>query len=203
MAYHQNKQNKKWAAKGQRQMILYKDPELKPFRRICTFAGGVISSSAGNLIALNTCSNDTVRTIGSPEFTSLSPRYQEFRVRRIINRYVPVWPNCQVFGCSATANHSLVYAGTFWGGSSPANGQGLLSSTGGKVTSTNREIVIQADWNNFENGKLWTPVGSAVATANNYGVAICGPVVGSSTIVASTDYYTVFNEWDVEFQGEA
>jgi len=184
-------------------MILYKGPDIKITRRICTFAGGTISTTAGNLLALNTCSNDTVRTIGSPEFASYSARFMEFRVRRVTNRYMPTWAFSNVFGNDASHNHGVVYAGTFYGGAAPANGQGLLSSTGGKACTSCKEIVIQADWNQFPNGKLWTPIGSAINAANVYGVGICGPVLASSTFVASTDYFNVVNEWDVEFCGDA
>jgi hypothetical protein len=183
--------------------ILQKGPDIMITRRICTFAGGIIASTAGSLIALNTCSSDTVRTIGSPEFTSYSARFQQFRVRRVCNRYLPVWPSgCNVFGATANLNHGVIYSGTFYGGSSPGTGQALLSSTSGRAHQSDTTITVQANWDMNPSAKLWSPVGSAIPTSNVIGVAICGPLGASSTLVPSTDYFTVVNEWDVEFSGE-
>jgi hypothetical protein len=183
--------------------LLTKGPDLSITRRICTFSGGILSSTAGSLIALNTCSSDTVRTIGSPEFTSYSARFLQFRVRRVLNRYYPVWPlGSNVVGATGNLNHGVIYSGTFYGASSPGTGQALLSSDAGRAHRSCDTITVQANWDKNPSAKLWTPVGSAIVASAAFGVAICGPLGANSTLVPSVDYFTVVNEWDVEFSGE-
>jgi hypothetical protein len=184
-------------------LILTKGPNLTITRRICTFSGGILASTAGSLIALNTCSSDTVRTIGSPEFTSYSARFLQFRVRRVLNRYYPVWPvGSNVVGATGNLNHGVIYSGTFYGASSPGTGQALLSSDAGRAHRSCDTITVQANWDKNPSAKLWTPVGSAIVASGAFGVAICGPLGANSTLVPSVDYFTVVNEWDVEFSGE-
>jgi hypothetical protein len=178
---------------------------LRPatYIRRLTLPGTVIPTSASGVINITSVTSDSVRSGAATEWASLSARFEMFRVRKIFARWVPVWPKgSNVFGSSAIANHGQFFVGTNIGGTSTNTIPAILASIDGRVFSTSDYIRYEADASINLSAKLWTPVGSAIAALSQFGITAGSAAAANTTLVVSTDYFTVYNEWEVEFMGD-
>jgi hypothetical protein len=173
------------------------------YMRQLTLPGTVISTSASGVINITSLTSDSVRSGAATEWASLSARFEMFRVIKIRAHWVPVWPKgSNVFGSSATANHGQFFIGTNIGGTSTNTVPAILASINGRVYSTSDMITYEADASINLSAKLWTPVGSAIAALSQFGITAGSAAAANTTLVVSTDYFVVYNDWVVEFMGD-
>jgi hypothetical protein len=160
-----------------------------------TYPGPRISSTAGNVIAVDASTTAAaVQSLAATEWSSFAARYQQYRVRAVILHLEP----CQTVTTTAVV-HGAVYLADFIGASSPGSAAQVLSDERGLIVSTSRPIRFRADWSRNPNAKLWNPTSSALPVANSYGV--CFASNANSALTASTPYFSVTIEWEVEFRG--
>lgn len=168
--------------------------------RICTGPYGVITSTAGGVIAPTAVSSGFVFTNGT-EFASYAARYSEYRIKAMRMHFMACHP-AQVPTATITGDHGAIFVGQSEQGPVVGSGQQVMSLFRRKVHSTSKSFVAYADWSRNENAKLWNAVAAIVPAANNFSIQWGTPTFANNAIVASTDYFSCFLEWDVQFRGQ-
>jgi hypothetical protein len=159
-----------------------------------TLPGGLLTSGAGGIIAVDSISSTTVQSGPATEWASFAARYQQYRVRamRVVNKAVlPV--------NTATITQGSLFVSDYIGSSSPASSAQVLSDERAVVHSTAKDWVYQASWSRNPNAMLWNPTSAAVPVANQFGVAIASSSAPALTVNTTYGSYTL--EYVVEFRG--
>jgi len=167
-----------------------------------TSPSAVVSTNAGAIILLSTAvTSSQVQTLPATEWASFAARYQQFRVRQVRVRMMPVFPvNNGVAGIANNTGHSQLYVADYIGASVPASAAQVLSDERCAVVSTAKGFTFAATWNKNPNAKLWNPTGAAIPAANLYGIAWASNAV-ATLMTASVAYFAYDVEWIVEFRG--
>jgi hypothetical protein len=168
--------------------------------RVLTGPYGVISSTAGGIIAPTAVSSGFVFTNGT-EFASYAARYSEYRIRAMRMYFMACHPT-NVPTATTTADHGAIFVGQSEQGPVVGSGQQVMSLFRRRVISTSKSFIAHADWSRNPNAQLWNAVGAIVVAANNFSIQWGTPAFANNAIVASTDYYSCFLEWDVQFRGQ-
>jgi hypothetical protein len=167
-------------------------------RRLVTTS--TLSTSAGGFITANNVTTDSAR--GTADFASFQGRYLQFRVRAMRIRLVPLVDvtTALVSGTGAVTPHPTCLAfAAYRGGNTYTSYSSVLTGASGKFFN-GRERVIEyiADWKNNPDAKLWCDTNAAIPTEQRFGIQFqdTGSAPASS---ASTPYYRVVTDYDVEF----
>lgn len=167
---------------------------VKVERRRCTLVNvitGVTGSQAAYAVASNNCS-------AAFEFSNYAALYQEYRVRAIRTRVVPRFRD-NIQAVAATPYPGTVVSGGFVDGVAGGTYAAVFAEANSKVHPEWTVAENLVTWELNPNAKLWTAVGTTLATANQYGVqflstSLC-PAFYNTVVV-----YDTFTEFDVEFR---
>jgi len=160
-----------------------------------TFCGTTttLTSTGGGAIGITTLASDP--TVGPAfEWASFSARYQQFRVRaqRIIGKALnPVNTTGLV--------HSVLFRAEYIGASGPSTVPQLLADEKAQICATSKDFTDLVTWERNPNAKLWNPTSAGVPSANlmNW---VCA-TFASTALTASTKYYQIVQEFEVELRG--
>jgi len=165
-----------------------------------TLPGIIVSSTAGQVIAVNTATDTTlVQSAPASEWASFAARYQQYRVRSVTMIMEPVFPGSGTPVGVAADGHGALYVSDFIGGSVPGSAAQVLSDEGAVCSGTSKRIVYTVDWARNPNAKLWNPTSAVIPTANSFGIAYASDT--TTVLVASTNYFVRTTLWEVEFRG--
>ena len=158
---------------------------LNIFTTAVTTAGGVISIQPRSASAVT----------AAPSWGNISQEFESYRVREVRVRFVPSTTNAT----STTGPYqSMIMVGR-WAQLSPTT-QGNLEQKGDTVYhSTLEEFEYDANFLGIKELQDWIPVGTGLATAQNYGIAYMTPA-GVSALAASSDIFSVRTQFVVEFK---
>jgi len=158
-----------------------------------TFAyGATISSDASGQIGITSIGVTDAITSLSTEFTNFSQEYGEFRVKSLTRRFFPSTTSAT----STTGPYQSVIMVAPWKQFRPANSASLYQSPSKDTFSTLYEQYIKVTSDNFLNGKLWTPVGTALGADRDFGISY----VLVSAVAVTSRIFTVIDEIEVEFR---
>jgi hypothetical protein len=135
------------------------------------------------------------------EFASYAARYSEYRIKRMRMHFIATHPT-NVPTATDTADHGAIFVGQSEQGPVVGSGQQVMSLFKRQVHPTSQSFIFHSDWSQNPNAKLWNAVGAIVVAANNFSIQWGTPAFANNAVVASTDYYSCFLEWDVEFRGQ-
>lgn len=159
-----------------------------------------ISTTAGAIIAVTTTvTSGLVQSNPATEWASFAARYQQYRVRKVRVRMMPVFPGSGNVAAGSTCAGQL-YVSDYIGSSAPTSAAQVLSDEGSRVFSTSKVVNYVTTWARNPNAKLWNPTSAVVPTANEYGVAWASSTVATA-MAASQLYFSYDVEWTVEFRG--
>jgi hypothetical protein len=167
-----------------------------------TLPSQIQSTTAGAIIPLTTgITSSFVQSNPATEWASFAARYQQFRVRQVRVRMMPVFPvNSGVAGLAVNTGHSQMYVADYIGASLPASAAQVLSDERATVVSTAKGFSFVSTWNKNPNAKLWNPTGAAIPAANLFGIAWASNT-NATLMAASLPYFAYDVEWIVEFRG--
>lgn len=161
----------------------------------------IVSTSAGSIIALNTATTSSqVQSAPATEWASFAARYQQFRVRQVRVRMMPVSPGNNGASPGANFGHSQLYVADYIGASVPASAAQVLSDERCAVVSTCKGFTFVSTWAKNPNAKLWNPTSAAIPAANVMGIAWASNT-NATVMTASVPYFAYDVEWIVEFRG--
>jgi len=162
----------------------------------------IVSTSAGAILALNTATTSSlVQSNPATEWASFAARYQQYRVRQVRVRMMPVFPvNQGGAGLGVNTGHSQLYVADYIGASVPASAAQVLSDERAVVVSTAKGFTFVSTWTKNPNAKLWNPTGAAIPAANVFGIAWASNT-NATLMTASVPYFAYDVEWIVEFRG--
>jgi len=153
---------------------------------------GSVSTTAGGAISQGVISGaGTISALGS-QFSDFSQEFQEFRVRAIEVIFSPAVTS----GTPTTGPYAIQLGVAPWRQFQPTSGRTLAQNDEYNVFSSLEERGYSLKCGAFENGKLWTTVGSTLVTDRDFGFSYIGLQTGpaSSVLLQST-----INMW-VEFK---
>jgi len=163
-----------------------------------TLPGPFLSSNGANVIPVTTFTAAQVQSAPASEWASFAARYQQFRVEFVRLILEPVFVSSAAPN-NADLGHGSLYVADYIGTAAPGSPAQVLSDEGAIVTSTARRLDARTTWRRNPNAKLWNPTGAALPVANSFGIAVAtSPALA---LEATTTYYTVTQEWLVQFRG--
>jgi len=197
-----NKSTRKSASRRRRGVA---QPSGRPFgdgdvvTKRMTYPGGFISSNGANVIVVTTVATAAdVQSLPASEWASFAARYQQYRVKSVRAILEPLYPGSST-PTNASTGHNALYVADYIGTAAPGTAAQVLSDEGAVVINTSRKVDFKTTWARNPNARLWNPTSAALPAANSYAIAVASNT--ALALVASTDYFTVTMEWEVEFRG--
>jgi hypothetical protein len=154
----------------------------------------ILATGAGTAIPVTQFTSGGVQSLPATEFASFAARYQEYRVRAIRITGKAVLPIQ-----SATAAHSALYVADVMGALAPSSSTQILSDERCTFNPTFRDFRKTINFNGYPNAQLWTATNVPIPTQNQYQIVCASAPLPVMT--TATTYYSVIEEWDVEFRG--
>jgi len=168
--------------------------------RVCTGALGVITTTAAGIIAPTAVASGAVFG-SSTEFASYAARFDQYRVKKLKIYFIACHPE-QVPTATDTADHGALFVGQSEMGAVVGTGQQVMSLYKRQVRPTYASFSFTGTWDRNPNCKLWSQTNAVPAGTNQFSVQWGTPAFANNAVVASTDYFSLFAEWTVEFRGE-
>jgi len=167
-----------------------------------TLGSQSVSTTAGSIIAVTTSvTSSLVQSAPAAEWASFAARYQQYRVKSVKIRVLPIFPvNNGGAGLAPNTGHSQLYVGDYIGSSTPATAAQVLSDEGALCHSTSKPWSFTATSRRNPNALLWNPTSASVPTANQFGICWASSTVATA-MAGSTPYLVYDVEWIVEFRG--
>ncbi len=173
-----------------RQMIMYRHlSAMNKIRRLLR-ATGTVSTSAGGIVLIGTPSTSNVT--GCPDWGNISVEFQQYRVRRLIVKFIPV-----LFTVNPT--NSLAIACCRWWGLAPVGITTMSAEPSFFLCSSQEEFEIENNFLGFPDGELWTDTNASISAAFSYGVAYMS--LTSPTTSATSVVFAYEQTFEVDFMG--
>jgi len=159
-----------------------------------------IATSAGGFISSQNVNSGSVTS--SNGWSNFSSRFQQYRVRAIRIRLVPIvdMTTAVTAGGGAVTPHptALMFA-NYKGGINYSNYSELCAGTNAKLFN-GRETVIEyaVDWRGNGEARLWSDTNAAIPTSQLFGIQYQDTGIAPAS-AASTSYFRQITEWEVEF----
>ena len=108
-----------------------------------------------------------------PDWTAESANFQRYRAMALRVTFFPIVNCCT----SPTGNVGcpVLYTCSQWGGTAPLNGNEVAQGPDGRAHDGRKVVVAEVDWSVNPDAKLWTLVGSTIASDSLIGIGFGCP----------------------------
>jgi hypothetical protein len=144
--------------------------ENRVFRRLLSESGTLTTGAGGYVGLVQVIGTNNITSAGS--WGSYAAVALEYRVRAIEVTFIPV-VNAQTN--FTTPVPCMLAVGVYSSGLVPSTYPGVAEGPNSSIHNALRPFKKSAEAKNFPNSLFWTAVGSAIATANTYGIVAVDP----------------------------
>ncbi len=160
-------------------------------RRMAANLATLSTNGAGNIVLTTLASTISVSTL--PDFTSAATMFSAYRCRAIKVKVLPYYP----IPLAAVTVPAAIAVGPYENGVNSTTFTGYADGPRVKICSGYKEYTFYTDFVKNKDAQLWTPVNSAIAGAEAFGISCIGM---STTSTASTNVWAVQAWYDVELR---
>ncbi len=161
-----------------------------------------LSTNGAGYIGAQNVTSDGARS--ASDFSSFASRYNQFRVRAIRVRLVPIvdaTTAVTVGGGAVTPHPTALIFAQYRGNNAFTSYDANAAGANAKLFN-GREKVIEytADWAMNPDAKLWCDSNAAIPNEQRFGIQFQDPAVAPASS-ASTAYFRRLFDYDIEFMG--
>ncbi len=160
-------------------------------RRMAANIATLSTNAAGVIVLTTLASSISVSTL--PDFTSAASMWSAYRCKAIKVQVLPFYPNVT----TATTVPAAIAVGPYENGVNSTTFVGYMDGPRVKLCSGYKGYEFYADYRKNKDAQLWTPVSSAIAGAEAFGISCIG---FSTASTVSTTVWAVQAWYDVELR---